>query len=78
MAISWSQTHVIVTQVAPADAGRWVDAAGKLGAGDMKAAIRGSAELAARNGFVAGLRSIQRDESDAAGSAGQFLYRRPP
>ncbi|MBK9305174.1 MAG: HNH endonuclease [bacterium] len=42
--LSWSQTHVIVTQVAPADAGRWVDAAGKLGASDMKAAIRGSAE----------------------------------
>ena len=42
--LSWSQAQVIVTQVAPADANLWVDAAGKLGARDMNAAIRGNAE----------------------------------
>lgn len=42
--LSWSQAQVIVAQVAPADAGLWIDVAGKLGASAMNAAIRGNAD----------------------------------
>ena len=49
--LSWSQAHVIVDKVAPADERLWLDAAGRLGVRDLREALR--SRIAAQPGEIA-------------------------